>query len=817
MLSPWSWARRREQFWALRDLSFAVPAGGALGIIGPNGAGKSTTLKLIARITHPSTGIIRLRGRIGALIEIGAGIHPELTGRENIYMYGSLMGLKDRDIRRKFDQIVDFAELEEFIDTPVKFYSSGMQVRLGFSVAAHIEVDALLVDEVLAVGDAAFQTKCLRRIRDLRSEGAAILLVSHQLANVQRVCSETLLLVDGQMAAAGPTAEVISKYYQILDSLNPVDPEAALTVRRVRAMAANRQISIETVRLLDRDEQERAQFQLGEEAVVRIEYAAVERVERPNFSISFNSSDGSVYTGADTKNDGVVVQSADGRGYVELEIPHLGLGPGLYEVNVGIWDEDLLAPYDWRWAIKRFVVNSNRNLFAGRFELPHTWAWRDGAQDRSTEGVAAHSVIDAPTHASTSGTLTQFQDALQKTLQMFLNGEYVVWGSRKLDLLTPLRIQTSRVPWNLLAAPVDALGRLPTTHGSIPRRDGTRLIDLGQRRGWLTFDEAAALLANLYRLLDQLLQREGPLPTQGIEVLQTYDAKTYLERGLVAVDHLATYARQVLAPHILGFYLHGSLSTLDYTSYSDADDFIVVKRETVLDGGALQLCAAKCLTASRFLYEHDPLQHHGHFIVTELDLQCYATAHLPLEVLQFATAIVGPHQLAIAARAPSPTDNPLRVVAHELAHWGSSSTVLPNTWQMKYLLSSVLLVPALYLQSLGTPCYKKFSFDRAQPAFGEAWKAVELASELRRTWAYSPTARERLLQRFVLNGLRNPPLFEYLMARWAQPVSPPMRAILEREGFTRRVSELGRATLDMLQAEKGGARADPQGRVASQA
>ncbi len=816
MLTPWSWARHREQFWALRDVSFAVPAGGALGIIGPNGAGKSTALKLIARITHPSTGIIRLRGRIGALIEIGAGIHPELTGRENIYMYGSLMGLRDRDIRRKFDQIVDFAELEEFIDTPVKFYSSGMQVRLGFSVAAHIEVDVLLVDEVLAVGDAAFQTKCLRRIRDLRTDGVAILLVSHQLANIQRVCPETILLVNGQIAAGGPTAEVISKYYQILDSLSPEDPEAALMVRRLGAMGRNRKMRIEGVRLLDRDGQERAQFQLGEDAVVRVEYAATERVEQPNFTISFNSSDWSVYTGADTKNDGVVVPSTDGRGYVELEIPRLGLGPGLYEVNVGIWDEGLLAPYDWRWGVKRFVVDSSRNLFAGRFELPHTWAWRDGSHDKRLEAVMAPTFGDAPTQPLPREMLDEFQDTLRTALQAFLNGDFVVWGSSKRELLKPLRMATCRVPWNLLAPSANLLARFSTTHGSSLRPDGARLLDQGQRRGWLAFDEAATVLADLYRLLDQLLEDQGRGASQEIEVLQAYDSKVYLERGLIAVDHLAAYARRELAPHVWGFYLHGSLSTLDYTPYSDADDFMVIKRDTVLDAAALQHCAAKCLAASHFLYEHDPLQHHRHFIITEIDLHRYPAAFLPPEILRFATAVIGPHRLAIGMRESSTTDGSVRTMAHELANWGTPNAVLPNTWHLKYLLSSVLLLPALYLQSRGTPCYKKFSFERARPAFGAAWRAVDLASELRRTWTYSPTARERLLQLLSLEGLRNPVLFEYLMARWAQPIAPSMRAVLEREGFSRSVGELGRATLDLLRHEKGGAHADPSGRVAAQ-
>lgn len=379
LLTPWSWIKRRETFWALEDLSFAVQPGGTLGIIGPNGSGKSTTLKIIARITHPTRGTIRIRGRVGALIEVGAGIHPELTGRENIYMYGSIMGLRTSEIRKKFDSIVDFAGLDAFLDTPLKHYSSGMQVRLGFSVAAHMTTEILLVDEVLAVGDAAFQTKCLRRMRELRDEGVTILLVSHQLANIQRMCAETILLLGGRIAARGPTPEVISAYYQMLDQANAAEAESAVQAGAFRAAPRLEGARIVGVRLVDAADIERPQFELGEDLKVVVEYEASRPVERPNVSVSFNSSDWTVYTGADTKNDGFTIPAIEGRGAVELIVPQLGLGPGLYELNVGLWDEEMLSPYDWKWGARRFIVNSSRNLFAGRFILPHAWTLRDGA------------------------------------------------------------------------------------------------------------------------------------------------------------------------------------------------------------------------------------------------------------------------------------------------------------------------------------------------------------------------------------------------------------------------------------------------------
>jgi lipopolysaccharide transport system ATP-binding protein len=378
--------RRREAFWAVRGVSFEVPAGGALGIIGPNGSGKSTILKMIARISHPTAGTIRIRGRVGALIEVGAGVHPELTGRENIFMYGSLMGLRRREISRKFDSIVDFAGLDGFLDTPLKHYSSGMQVRLGFSVAAHMTTEVLLVDEVLAVGDAAFQTRCLRRMRDLRDEGVAIVLVSHQLAHVQRMCPESVLMVGGKVEARGATPEVISRYYQLLDTVAEQRPEPAILGRSPAATLGRDEIRILGVRLADAAGIERPQFDLGEDLRVIVECEAARPIHRPQVSISFNSSDWTVYTGADTKNDGFAISGIHGRTTIELSVPRLGLGPGLYEVNVGVWDEEMLSPYDWRWGVRRFVVNSSRSLFAGRFMLPHAWAVRD-----DTESVTVHS------------------------------------------------------------------------------------------------------------------------------------------------------------------------------------------------------------------------------------------------------------------------------------------------------------------------------------------------------------------------------------------------------------------------------------------
>jgi lipopolysaccharide transport system ATP-binding protein len=199
-------------FWALRDVSFQVHAGEVVGIIGPNGAGKSTLLKMLSRITEPTQGRCVIRGRVGSLLEVGTGFHPELTGRENVYLNGAILGMKRTEINRKFDEIVDFSGVEQFLDTPVKRYSSGMYVRLAFAVAAHLEPEILIVDEVLAVGDAEFQRKCLRKMRDVAGGGRTVLFVSHNMQAIETLCSRALLIKRGKLAQDGPAMEVSQQY-----------------------------------------------------------------------------------------------------------------------------------------------------------------------------------------------------------------------------------------------------------------------------------------------------------------------------------------------------------------------------------------------------------------------------------------------------------------------------------------------------------------------------------------------------------------------------------------------------------------------------
>jgi ABC-type polysaccharide/polyol phosphate transport system ATPase subunit len=230
-----------NDLWALKDISFEIKKGEVVGIIGRNGAGKSTLLKILSRITKPTKGYVRIQGRIGSLLEVGTGFHPELTGRENIYLNGAIIGMRKREIDRKFDEIVAFAEIEKFIDTPVKFYSSGMYVRLAFAVAAHLEPEILLVDEVLAVGDAAFQKKCLGKMSHVAKEGRTVLFVSHNLQLISTIARRTILFSDGQIACDGDTSAALHKYRQFFQPQTQgeyVNDFVTMGIRRARVITS---------------------------------------------------------------------------------------------------------------------------------------------------------------------------------------------------------------------------------------------------------------------------------------------------------------------------------------------------------------------------------------------------------------------------------------------------------------------------------------------------------------------------------------------------------------------------------------------------
>ena len=263
-----------ERIWALQDVSFSVQQGEVLGIIGRNGAGKSTLLKILSRVTAPTTGQIRVKGRIASLLEVGTGFHPELTGRENVFLNGAILGMSKEEVTRKFDEIVDFAGIEKFIDTPVKRYSSGMYVRLAFAVAAHLDPEILVVDEVLAVGDAEFQKKCLGKMGDIAQKGRTVLFVSHNMASVRKLCTQSLLLDRGSIALAGKTDTVIDHYLDIRVS----SPNAVIDFEQ-HNFSTNQRGRISRLIIKDELDNIKNQFKIGEKWVIRVEFKIYENLK----------------------------------------------------------------------------------------------------------------------------------------------------------------------------------------------------------------------------------------------------------------------------------------------------------------------------------------------------------------------------------------------------------------------------------------------------------------------------------------------------------------------------------------------------------
>lgn len=355
---------RKEDFWALKDVNFEVPRGQALGIIGHNGAGKSTILKLLSRITVPSAGEIMIDGRLSALIEVGSGFHPELTGRENIYLNGSILGMMRREIKEKIDSIVDFAELRQFIDTPVKRYSSGMYVRLGFSIAAHLNPDILLLDEVLAVGDAAFQRKCIERIQELKQAGKTIVFISHDLRAVQKLCDRVILLKKGQIEADGDPAEVIESYQSA--SQRMAVPATG------GAQAPSGEALVTSLNFYDDDGNECLSFETGKPLKAVLNYRVYEPLADVIFEVQFYSTDNRLSSFFSSETIGEQIDLQPGEGSIEFDCSAVGLGPGLYFIDTGI--RNRLAPYgidiDWRRRCTAVRIDYDRHL-RDTFYMPY--------------------------------------------------------------------------------------------------------------------------------------------------------------------------------------------------------------------------------------------------------------------------------------------------------------------------------------------------------------------------------------------------------------------------------------------------------------
>ncbi len=319
--------------WAVRDVTFQVAAGESLGLIGPNGSGKTTTLKLLSNITQPTSGRISVQGRVSSLIELGAGFHPELTGRENIYLNGAILGLRQNEIAQRLDAIVDFSGLERFIDTPIKRYSSGMYVRLGFAVAAHVEPSILLVDEVLAVGDAEFRQKCVSRMMELRQAGTMIIFVSHNMHLVRRLCDRVLLLCQGQVSYHGSPDGAITAYEQIIeqDSNRSARDEAA----------SNTNLLITDVTVLNGDGNRQQQFRHSELVTIKIAFASTSRILAPVVRARLVADDNTIvamiatHHTPGTQNDSYMLQ---GQGTFSVTLPSLEVASGGYSVEIRILD-----------------------------------------------------------------------------------------------------------------------------------------------------------------------------------------------------------------------------------------------------------------------------------------------------------------------------------------------------------------------------------------------------------------------------------------------------------------------------------------------
>jgi len=334
------------EFWAVKDVNFNVKKGEVVGVIGPNGAGKSTILKLLSGIIVPNKGSMKVTGRLSALIEVTAGFHPELTGRENVYLNGTILGMKRKEISEKFDEIVEFSGISEFIDTPVKRYSSGMYSRLGFSVAAHVNPDVLLVDEVLAVGDIAFQAKCAEKMRELLRSGVTIVLVSHNIALIENLCSRVILLGRGEVLKEGAPEKVIPYYENLVfqQQENELKQKLKSSDYKVK-VPDDLAVDISNVILLGENNEGKDSFCAGENFTVKAEYKTQKKIENPVFALEIIRADGVLCCSSNTKEKSDLGDSIEGKGGFKINLGKLDLCPGIYAAKVSIWDRDMIHPY----------------------------------------------------------------------------------------------------------------------------------------------------------------------------------------------------------------------------------------------------------------------------------------------------------------------------------------------------------------------------------------------------------------------------------------------------------------------------------------
>ena len=361
---------RKNEFWAVNDVSFEVKKGEILGIIGSNGSGKTTLLKMLNGIFWPDKGKITVKGSVGALIAVGAGFHQQLSGRENVYINGAILGMTKKEIDSKFDSIVDFADIGDFLDTPVKHYSSGMNVRLGFAIAIHSEAEILLIDEVLSVGDIDFQAKCMRKMKEIEKKGMTMIFISHNLNSVQLICNRVLYLNKGIVRTSGNTSDVLNEFKK--DVLNGQKD----TVSEVRF--GTKEVEITDVLFLDKNERTRNIFKRGEYLKIKIKYNSKHKVYNPKFNIGFITKGGLEISKASTRDHGIEIDSVDGSGEINYIIESIPLNVGKFWITVSCYQENGHTAYDhhnqlYQLLIEDGAINGVIRERFGLFYIPSRW------------------------------------------------------------------------------------------------------------------------------------------------------------------------------------------------------------------------------------------------------------------------------------------------------------------------------------------------------------------------------------------------------------------------------------------------------------
>ena len=364
-----------EEFWALKDVSFEVKKGERLAIIGRNGAGKSTLLKILSRITEPTTGALSIQGRVASLLEVGTGFHSELSGRENIYLNGAILGMSRREIKAKFDEIVAFAEIEKFLDTPVKRYSSGMYVRLAFAVAAHLEQEILIVDEVLAVGDSEFQKKCLGKMQEVTTEGRTVLFVSHNMVAVQQLCQRGLMLHQGGLMFCGTIGDTIRNYMGQVKTLTSTE------VGKRKDRTGSQWLKFTKVVIYDSQGDEIHRVMSGQDISIRLYYESEKEMQNALVFVSFNlrNNQGFLLTNLNSVDSGFARLDIYRRGYFECQWPKFNLRLGEYDCNLYCSINDDIVD----WMQSAFIINvEDGNFFQsgklvgaqGDILIHHSWS-----------------------------------------------------------------------------------------------------------------------------------------------------------------------------------------------------------------------------------------------------------------------------------------------------------------------------------------------------------------------------------------------------------------------------------------------------------